>query len=338
MSSFFRMNRHCSELDRTPDEMIAFAAIPHKLRKLRYATHAPDTAQRYVDACGRFAVYNRSAGRPSLVNKPQRAAAVVLDYLRHRHEDEGAPAMAVRNERTAINTWYISRGLDRPSSRPLAAFIRSLYKGRITVRATPVTPAQVKAMVRHAFATKSPLRAARDRSLITHAFSTAERPIEVRHFRTEHREKSPDGRGHRILIPISKGDQEGEGQWVTVTPAREKLYDPIAALDDWLAMSGIESGYVYRRIDKAGNLGPDEPLSYAAYRYILDEYLAAAGVTGKRSGYSMRRGWATSARRYGASRGEIRDQLRHKKDETSEIYIDGVPMPFERSITGVLLS
>jgi integrase len=338
MSRFFRTNQWCSELDRTPDEIIAFANLPTAERPRRLRTHSETCTSQYVQECARFARFNEARGRPTFVRQPNRAADLILDFIKEEHENKGRGVCAVLAAVTAIRTWYFTRDYERPDSRKLGMYLLALRKEHKPVRATPVDGAKVKAMVRHAIASKSSLVGARDVAMITGAYTSAERPIEWRTLRYEDIFFDPEERGMRLRIPESKGDQQGEGQWVTITPAFDQMYCPIRSLKHWLAEANIASGHVFRTIDRHGNIGPDKPMSHEAYRQFIRYYLTAIDLPGRRSGYSMRRGYATTAHDNGASEEEIQRQLRHKDPRTTRIYIDDRPIPFERSITGVLLA
>lgn len=74
------------------------------------------------------------------------------------------------------------------------------------------------------------------------------------------------------------------------------------ALDDWLQASGIESGAIFRRIRKGGQLG--EGLSPAAVRAIVKERCALAGIDGDFSAHSLRSGFVTEAGRQNVPLGE----------------------------------
>jgi integrase len=336
MSNYFRQSRYCSELDRTAEELIAYDRIPRAERPRRFQTHKLAGTDKYVRACAEFAGHNQRLGRPSLLRSPERAADLIIDFVQQLRSG-GRTVCAILDILTAINTWYFTRDLPRPGSRKLSAFTASLRKEHTVVRATPASPEHVKGMCRQAILTRSPLAAARDQALLLDAFTSAERPMELRTMRVEDLEFDLP-RGMRIRIPQSKGDQEGEGQYVTITVARDRSYCPVHKTLDWLKASGITSGIVFRTIDRHGNIGPDRPMSHTAYDTLMKSYLRSVGLAGRLSGYSMRRGYATTAHDYGASKNEIGKQLRHKHDSTTEIYVDRRPIPFERSITGVLLS
>lgn len=337
MSTYFRLNRYCSELDRTADELIAFDDLPVRQRTWRAETHTRLTARRYVEDCAAFARWCRRSGRAALVRKPERAAQLFLEFAQHCEETNGWGIGRIGYVMTALNTWYVTRDLPRADSRALRTYLAALRKQHVRVRATPVRPEQVKAMCRRAMTGYEPVRAARDIALILYAFTSAKRPSEVCALRWEDVSSAPDGRGIRIRIPRSKGDPLRDGQYVTITRAREDLYCPVRALERWRNRSGVDEGFVFRSV-RSGNVGTDRPLSHTAYQNIVQEYLVAVGLTGKCSGYSLRRGYASSAYAYGASTEEIQQHLRHKHRATTQIYIEQEPIPFERSITGVLLS
>ena len=67
------------------------------------------------------------------------------------------------------------------------------------------------------------------------------------------------------------------------------------ALNEWLQISGITVGAIFRRIRKGDHLG--EALSPAAVRTIVKERCALAGIEGDFSAHSLRSGFVTEAGR-----------------------------------------
>lgn len=65
------------------------------------------------------------------------------------------------------------------------------------------------------------------------------------------------------------------------------------ALEEWLSVSGIHEGALFRRVLKGGKLGG--PLSAAAVRDIVQARCALAGVQGSFSAHSLRSGFVTEA-------------------------------------------
>jgi len=66
-----------------------------------------------------------------------------------------------------------------------------------------------------------------------------------------------------------------------------------AALDDWLAVSGVNEGAIFRRVLKGGHVGG--ALSAAAVRDIVQARCLQAGVEGDFSAHSLRSGFVTEA-------------------------------------------
>ncbi|HKN26570.1 MAG TPA: site-specific integrase, partial [Roseiarcus sp.] len=123
-----------------------------------------------------------------------------------------------------------------------------------------------------------------------------------------------------INIRWSKTDQEGVGRKVAIPLGRTK-WCPVAALDNWLAATGIEDGAVFRRVDRHGRVSAG-PLSAEAVSLVVRERIAAAGFDpGGYSGHSLRAGFATSAAQAGVSMVKIRAQTGHASDAMLARYV-----------------
>jgi hypothetical protein len=66
---------------------------------------------------------------------------------------------------------------------------------------------------------------------------------------------APTGDGLRITIRRSKTEQEGQGQDVAI-PHGVRLR-PVEAVRAWLDAAGIESGPVFRRVNKGGRVSTE---------------------------------------------------------------------------------
>jgi integrase len=93
-------------------------------------------------------------------------------------------------------------------------------------------------------------------------------------------------------LAYSKTNQSGVDQ-----PANGKPVLGAAgmALHEWLQVSQISYGSIFRRIRKGGHIG--EPLSPAAIRTIVKERCDMAGIEGDFSAHSLRSGFVTEAGR-----------------------------------------
>lgn len=136
------------------------------------------------------------------------------------------------------------------------------------------------------------LRGKRDRALLLFAWASGGRrrsevaQAEMRHLRRVAPQE------YLYTLTHSKTNQSG-----AETPDNHKpvLGAAGAALQEWLAASGIVDGAIFRRIRKGGHVG--EPLSPAAVRTIVKERCVLAGVEGDFSAHSLRSGFVTEAGR-----------------------------------------
>ena len=126
--------------------------------------------------------------------------------------------------------------------------------------------------------------------------------------------------GVLIRIPRSKTDQEAEGRAVHI-PRVGGLLCPVAALEQWLLISGITEGPLFRPVTKGGNVLPAR-ISCEAIACILKNRVRAIGCDPSRySGHSLRAGFATAAARLGVPLWRIRAQTGHQSDSMLERYI-----------------
>jgi hypothetical protein len=97
----------------------------------------------------------------------------------------------------------------------------------------------------------------------------------------------------------SKTNQEGEGE--TIAIAKGDIACPALALREWLDAAGIETGPIFRPINKAGTVAT-ERLTDRSVANIVKAYAERAGFDASTfSGHSLRSGFLTSAAAKGAS-------------------------------------
>lgn len=158
----------------------------------------------------------------------------------------------------------------------------------------------------------------RDRALLLIGFAGALRRSEV--VGLDFADLTQTGDGVVITLRHSKTDQLNTGQKIGVPFGRER-HCPVRALSDWLKVSGIQDGAVFRPMNRHGAI-LDRRLSSEAVSLIVKRRLAAAGFdpTGF-SGHSLRAGFITSAAISGAPIWKIRKQTRHTTDQGVARYI-----------------
>ena len=177
---------------------------------------------------------------------------------------------------------------------------------------TAILTEDLRTMVR---ALPETLRGSRDRAILLVGFGGAFRRSELAALDREDCEISHAG----VIITVrrSKTDQEGRGRSVGIP--RSKRTCPVAALERWLTLAGIEDGALFRAIVH------NSPGKRLAGKAIADIVKAAARGAGydpaKYGAHSLRSGWATSAARGGADLAHIMQQTGHRNAEVARRYI-----------------
>jgi integrase len=158
----------------------------------------------------------------------------------------------------------------------------------------------------------------RDRALLLVGFAGALRRSELVGLNRGDVENARQG----VILHIrhSKSDQEARGQKIGIPFARGR-WCPVAALEVWLATSGISEGPIFRPVDRQGRVH-DCRLSGEAVGEIVRERVNAAGLDPSGySGHSLRAGLVTSASQVGVPTRKIRAQTRHASDAMLARYI-----------------
>lgn len=138
-----------------------------------------------------------------------------------------------------------------------------------------------------------------------------------------------------VHLRRSKTDQTGAGRKFGVPHGRTR-WCPVAALDAWLAASGIAEGAILRPVDRHGRV-QDSRLSGEAVAIVVKERVAAGGGDPDRySGHSLRAGLATSAAQVGVPTWRIRAQTGHASDAMLSRYIRDGEL-FTGNVAGALL-
>ncbi|RYY75441.1 MAG: site-specific integrase [Gammaproteobacteria bacterium] len=137
------------------------------------------------------------------------------------------------------------------------------------------------------------LKYSRDRAIILVGFWKGFRSDELSRLDVDFMQLIPS-EGLEFFLPFSKGDRESKGQIFKI-PALLKLC-PVEAVADWLEVSGISSGPLFRRVTRWGNLGEDS-LHPSSFIPLLKSLFSLANVqdASEYSSHSLRRGFASWA-------------------------------------------
>ena len=159
----------------------------------------------------------------------------------------------------------------------------------------------------------------RDRSIILLGFSGGFRRSEIVSLNYDDLDFVTEGL--KIYIKRSKTDQFGEGSLKGLPYFDNKKYCPVLSLKNWIEISNINSGPLFRRFSKSSKL-LENRLSDQTIALLIKKYLKLAGINNKDySGHSLRSGFATSAAESGAEERSIMAMTGHKSTEMLRRYI-----------------
>ena len=159
----------------------------------------------------------------------------------------------------------------------------------------------------------------RDRSIILMGFSGGFRRSEIVSLNYDDLDFVTEGL--KINIKRSKTDQFGEGSLKGLPYFDNTKYCPVLSLKNWIEISNINSGPLFRRFSKSSKL-LENRLSDQTIALLIKKYLKLAGINNKDySGHSLRSGFATAAAEAGAEERNIMAMTGHKSTEMVRRYI-----------------
>ena len=163
------------------------------------------------------------------------------------------------------------------------------------------------------------LKKFRDRSIILMGFSGGFRRNEI--VSLDYDDLDFVTEGIKINLKRSKTDQFGEGSVKGLPYFANTQYCPVLSLKNWIEISKISSGPLFRKISK-GNKLLENRLTDQTVALLIKKYLNIAGIDSKNySGHSLRSGFATSAAEAGAEERTIMAMTGHKSTEMVRRYI-----------------
>lgn len=241
----------------------------------------------------------------------------------------------LKHRLAALSRWHQDHGFPDPTK---AQKIRQLLKGIRTLhpaqekRAKPLELEILRGVADWLMSataaavgrgdSASALRHTRDRALILLGFWRGFRSDELVNLRIEFIEIKP-GEGLTCFLPRSKGDRNLEGRSYSC-PALSRLC-PVEAVEDWLALSKLTGGPLFRKVDRWGHLSEVE-LTPSSIIPMLRKLLSRAGVAdaGAFSSHSLRRGFAQWAGMSGWDIRELMSYVGWRDVKAAMRYLDGI--------------
>ena len=223
----------------------------------------------------------------------------------------------------AIAHAHVTDGYSDPTKGPL---VRATLRGIRRTRGTGVSGAKpLRVAELHTIIATMPdaTRDKRDKALLALAFAGGLRRSELVAFNCE--DVSVTSQGMIVQLRRSKTDQTGSGRAVAI-PFGSSNFCPVRMFQDWLSAANIQTGAVFRRVDRCHRVLPQR-LTGDAVSTIVKQRLNAAGIdpTGY-SAHSLRAGFVTSAAEAGVPLWQIRRQTGHNSDAMAAHYIRDVDL------------
>jgi site-specific recombinase XerD len=166
-----------------------------------------------------------------------------------------------------------------------------------------------------------PMRAARDKALILVGFAGAFRRSEL--VGLQYEDMTQYDSGVELLLRRSKTDQEGAGRIVFIPYARG-IRCPVKVLKSWLALAGIDSGPLFRPINRHDRVVGCKALTPQSVALIVKACMRMVGgdeAAKMVAGHSLRAGYCTEAATVGMQPHLIRETTGHRSDVTLARYI-----------------
>src|SRR5450755_2019315 len=254
---------------------------------LAKAEKAPATRKAYATDFRLFKVYCDAKGVSALPAAPETVASYIAA------EAQTAKPSTIGRRIAAIRYAHKLAGFDTPTdAEGVKATMRGISRtfGGAKAKKAPAVAAKMLSMVATA---PDRLSGLRDRALLLLGFAGAFRRSELVALDVADIEETQTG----LLVTIRRGktDQEGEGRAVGIPRGADPPTCPVETLAVWRAAAKIETGPLFRGVNRHGQVLP-ERLSGEAVAIVVKRYVEPLGFDPSAfAGHSLRAGLATSA-------------------------------------------
>lgn len=247
----------------------------------------------------------------------------------------------LRQRLAALGQWHIDQGFPDPTKAPI---VRQVFRGIQRLhpaqekRAKPLQLdqlEQITAWLDNAISVActigdsgAQLRHTRDKALVLLGFWRGFRGDELARLEVQYVTAVPN-EGMTCYLPQTKGDRQFKGSTFKA-PALSRLC-PVAAYQAWIDLSGLESGAVFRSINRWGKIHEDG-LNPASIIPVLRSLFDKAGIldADHYSAHSLRRGFANWATSNGWDLKTLMEYVGWKNIQSAMRYVDGAD-PFNKS-------
>jgi len=282
------------------------------------SSKAKNTVRAYKSDFRDFGLFCAQNGFKSLPSEPK----IVSLYLTYLSTKE-AKMSTLKRRLVSIGVIHRLKGHYLDTKHP--SIIENIMgikrrKGSIQKGKKPILISYLKKLINVIDEQKNEdIKKLRDRSIILIGFSGGFRRNEI--VSLDYDDLDFVEEGLKIQIRRSKTDQFGEGLVKALPYFDNSKYCPVISLKNWIEISRINSGPLFRRFLKGSKLSENR-LTDQTVALLIKEYLRLAGIDNKNySGHSLRSGFATTAAESGAEERSIMAMTGHKSPEMVRRYI-----------------
>ena len=282
------------------------------------SSKANNTVRAYKSDFNDFCLFCSQNGFKSLPSEPK----IVSLYLTHLSTKD-AKMSTLKRRLVSIGVIHKLKGHYLDIKHP--AIIENIMgikrrKGSVQKGKKPILISYLKRLINAIDEEdREEIKKLRDRSIILIGFSGGFRRNEIVSLDWDDLDFVPEGL--KINIKRSKTDQFGEGFTKALPYFESSQYCPVLSLKNWIEISKITSGPLFRRFIKGSKLSENR-LTDQTVALLIKEYLNLAGIDSKNySGHSLRSGFATSAAESGVEERSIMVMTGHKSTEMVRRYI-----------------
>jgi site-specific recombinase XerD len=291
-----------------------FTRLAEKAREHVENSKAQNTRRAYKSDWADFTEWCRHHGVCELPASPDTVAFYLTDCA------EGLKTSTLQRRLTTISQAHLTAGHESPTRH---AAVRAVWqgikraKGTVMQGKSPTLIEDIRCMIEHL--PKGKLLSVRDRCLLLLGFAGAMRRSELVGLDVE--DIQDTGEGLVVTIRRSKTDQEGAGRKIGLPYGSTPLTCPVRAFREWRAASGIETGPLFRGINRHGKMQGTRLTDQVVAKVVKRALIAASREAEAFAGHSLRAGLATQAALNGVNERSIQEQTGHKSLPILRRYI-----------------
>lgn len=295
------------------DETALLAELLGRAQEFARGARADNTLRAYQSDWRDFQKWCEQRSFAACPASPQ-TVALYLTALSRTHK-----VSTLTRRISAISQAHQTAGFSSPTEESPVRLVMAGIRRSLGTAAEAKRPVLVPELLAMVNIIPNNLIGLRDRALLLVGFSGAFRRSELVSLHCEDLAETADGLV--ITIRRSKTDQDAVGRKIAIPRGREESTCPLRALSFWLAAAGIESGPVFLRVNRHGQI-IQERLSAEAVAIVVKRWAAKIGYPeGEFAAHSLRSGLATAAAIAGKSERAIMNQTGHRSTSTVRRYI-----------------